>query len=144
MNLIKYQLTIQLMDEQYSALKVCFHLKLQNRFSRIDLFEGVDYHTFYIDNIKTARHKSLLVGIRELYDKKVCTMQSLPKITGAFLSNYFIRIYSSGCWKSNRKEVRKYFVLFRWAQKQILNVHIVILIVLRSIQIIKFFFLLIK
>ncbi len=30
----------------------------------------MDYHTYYVDNNKTAEHKSFFVGIRELEKKK--------------------------------------------------------------------------
>ncbi len=36
----------------------------------IDLLKDMDYHTYYVDNNKTAEHKSFFVGIRELEKKR--------------------------------------------------------------------------
>jgi hypothetical protein len=83
----------------------------------------VNYYEYYWDNIKTAGHKSLLIGIRELYNKEVCSVQFLPKITDqpySFSSNYDIRMYTSGCyyldgkrqWKSDGMKVENMFHLF--------------------------------
>lgn len=84
----------------------------------LDLVDDTDYHSFYVDNEKTAGHKGLFVGIRELDEQEICSMNSLPKIKDnpyRFLNNYLIRIYSSGCyyldhkrrWKSNGMKVKK-------------------------------------
>jgi len=81
----------------------------------------MDYYKYYVDNIKTAGHKSLFVGIRELGENEICLINSLPEITDqpyGFLSNYSVRIYSSGCyyldekgrWKSNGMKVKIIFL----------------------------------
>jgi hypothetical protein len=81
------------------------------------------YYSHYVDNIKTAGHKSLFLGIRELEEKDECSRNSLPKITDQpyrFLSNYSIRIYSSGCyylddkgrWKSDGMKVKNDLSIF--------------------------------
>ncbi len=64
-----------------------------------------DYYTFYIDNLKTAGHKSLFLGIRESEENDNCSIDELSSITDepyGFLDNYFIRIYSSGCYYLNQ------------------------------------------
>jgi hypothetical protein len=81
------------------------------------LTEEINYYTFYIDNIKTVGHKSLFFGVRELKEEDICSIDELSSITDepyGFLFDYFIRIYSSGCyylnqlgfWKSDGMKVK--------------------------------------
>jgi hypothetical protein len=81
----------------------------------------MDYYTYYVDNNKIAGHESFFVGIRELEKKEICSKDSLPEITNQpyrFLNNYFVRVYSSGCyyldnkgrWKSNGMIVKLLFL----------------------------------
>lgn len=60
-----------------------------------------------MDNLETARNKSVLIGIRELDDKECSMTSSLPITDQPYLfsSNYSIRSYTSGCYYLDGKGV---------------------------------------
>jgi hypothetical protein len=75
-------------------------------FCHENLTDEMNYYKYYIDNVKTEGYKSLFIGIRELGEKDKCSIDVLPQITDqpyGFLKNYFVRIYSSGCYYLNKR-----------------------------------------
>ena len=74
------------------------------QFSLIDL-TNINLFTFFIDNLQTSAHSSIIFGLRELNSTEVdqiCSNITLdrPPITNrrySFTSNYKIRLYSSSC-----------------------------------------------
>jgi len=84
--------------------------------------------------MQTAGHQSLLVGIRELYNKELCSTDSFPLITDqpyTFSSNYSLRVYSSGCYYLDEKG--------RWKSDG-MTVNIVFFLLLPSFSLLCFFF----
>jgi hypothetical protein len=75
-------------------------------FVLIDLIDEISYYQYYIDNIKTTGHQALFIGIQELNENEKCSKDSLPQIIDQlyrFSSNYFVRIYISGCYYLNQQ-----------------------------------------
>ena len=66
-----------------------------------------NFHSLFLDNEQTRNHQSLVFGLRELNSSEILSYcpnnnsQMNPPITNEkfnFTSNYFLRIYSSGCY----------------------------------------------
>ena len=63
-------------------------------------------YTYFIDNRRTAHHKSIVFGLRELNATEIedfCQTMSIKSSVifdqpSSFTSNFKIRIYSSGCY----------------------------------------------
>ena len=81
-------------------------LSLRNE---IDLTSD-DLYVYYINNEQLSHHQSLIYGLRELTLKEyedICVKNSSKDYSignegSTFTSNYFLRIYTSGCYYLDR------------------------------------------
>ncbi len=86
-------------------------------------------YTYYIDNQKISNHQSIIFGLRELTSqefKDICLNNSTKNFSiknsnSNFTSNYYLRVYTSGCyyldlynnWQSDGLLVSIIFILFK-------------------------------
>lgn len=101
-------------DKMNTSYAFIYRFDRKKQYDNIDFFcysDSSEFYEYFIDNQQLSKYHSLIFGLRELTSveyENVCEMNSkndfdINNPDAIFTSNYYLRVYTSGCYYLDEK-----------------------------------------